>query len=240
MTKKLLSRIYSLVFFLVFVVIIALMGKGIVDDMKRKEAEQTAYEEMIRSAGTEKIQLTYQMLQADYDDYLAGVQMFKKMFLSFIVLFALLVVLSIVSSIFSFILKGIREGASKQMKIMLVAFVVIMLTFIPMALIAVKSFAPLMKIFADEEQATIGFETITVVRKETKQVTVGSGEDQEKRTQYYLIDENGKDHQVGEALYNRCESAGVYYLGKTTKGNIFSIYPDKYFKPCDPASLPTN
>ena len=101
------------------------------------------------------------------------------------------------------------------------------------AVIAIKAIVPHMK-YSNPDKEAYYFDTLNIkdVRKYEEQVVTGSGENRETRTvvHYILIKSDGEEIETSKILYERYTGPGDYYAGTSVRGNIFSLYPDKYFE----------
>jgi hypothetical protein len=229
LTKKLVSRIYFIVFFVMFFVMTALMLTGVFQQNKDEKAEAARYESLKTPGG--KTVLTNEILEEDHDKFLEDVAENRKMGLKMLSLFGTVVVAFVLMAVFSLIIKTMEDGA-KALPIVLISFIGVTFLLSMVILVTVRVLIPN---FQNDRYKTDGYYFAELKLKdkeiEEKWEETGSGDDRrtEKKTYYYLIDENGNRISTNETYYDRFEEPGVYYAGQTTSGSIFSFYPGKYF-----------
>ena len=231
MTKKIASRIFYGSFILIFVIMVGMMVKGLIDQNKDEKLQNERYESMITEGG--KTTLTDDILNEDYNKYVQDSEKAKQTFISLLVCFGAAIVLFIVMYIFSMIMKGMEDGAGTQLVIMIASFVVLIFMLGSFSVVALKFLVPRLTAVQPEKEAYY-FNTLNIkdaVREEEKE-EYWNEDHYETRTNvyYYYIDENDKKLSVSKVLFSRFEGEGVYYAGQTARGSIFSIYPAKYFE----------
>jgi len=232
MTKNLVNKLYVAIFMLIFVIMIGIMVVGMVNQNKEEKADKARYEQMIKEGS--KTVLTDAILDEDFLKYVEQSKKSTKIFVTLLACFGAIILAFVVMMIFNVILKGMEEGASSShFIIMLASFIVVMFMIVSFLIISVKFLVPKLQSFNPEEEKYYFTEIVlTDAERIEKQETVKDGDSYrtETRVYYYLIKDNGEKIRTNKLLYERFVGEGVYFAGRTAKGNIFSIYPDKYFE----------
>ncbi len=230
MSKKIVSRLFVVGFFMIFAIMAGIMIKGLIEQNKDEEQQTARYEQMKTDGG--KTLLTQDILEEDHAKYVKDAEEGEKTFITLLVLFAGVFVWFIVTSIFRLVLKGMEEGATASFRIILCSFVVAMIVFVAAIFGVVNFLVP--RLGQDPGKDGYFFTELKLVdsEKEEKLVESGTGTNRTSHTEvnYYLIDDSGKKHSVKKLFYDRYASPGIYYAGQTTRGNIFSLYPDTFFE----------
>lgn len=230
MTTKLLSKIFYGVFILCFVIMAAIMVKGLLDQNKDEKQQKERYEKMI-SEGSKTV-LTNEILEEDHDKYLEDASKSRKTFATLLVCFGGVILMFIITTIFNLVVKAL-EGRSNVFIITLVSFIVMMIFMIGFIVVVMKKVVPRLT-STDYEKEAYAFKELKLkdVQKEKEIVETGSGEDRttETRVTYFIIEENGNKIEVNSVFYDRFVGPGIYYAGQTEKGNVFSLYPGKFFE----------
>ena len=231
MTKQIASKIFYGAFILVFVIFVGICIVGIINDKKEEEKRVTAYQQMINEGS--KTVLTNEILDADHDQYVQDTEKAKKTFLTLAACFGAIAVIFLAMVICSTIIKGMEDGQGIGLTISVVSFIAVTFMITSFAVIAIKAIVPHMK-YSNPEKEAYYFDTLNIkdVRKYEEQVVTGSGENRETRTvvHYILIKSDGEEIETSKILYERYTGPGDYYAGTSVRGNIFSLYPDKYFE----------
>ena len=231
MTKQIASKIFYGAFILVFVIFVGICIVGIINDKKEEEKRVTAYQQMINEGS--KTVLTNEILDADHDQYVQDTEKAKKTFLTLAACFGAIAVIFLAMVICSTIIKGMEDGPGIGLTVSVVSFIAVTFMITSFAVIAIKAIVPHMK-YSNPEKEAYYFDTLNIkdVRKYEEQVVTGSGENRETRTvvHYILIKSDGEEIETSKILYERYTGPGDYYAGTSVRGNIFSLYPDKYFE----------
>ena len=231
MTKKLVGNIYTGVFIFIFVVMVGIMVKGLIDQNKDEKLQTARYEQMISENG--RTVLTDEILKEDYDKYVQDSEKSKKTFISLLICFGTVMVATVLLAIFSVVLRGMEDPNGTTLVIALVTFIGVMMILAIAGVTTFNVIVPRLK--ADNPSSeTYAFYEIKYTDSERKEEKVevknGDSTSTETRVYYYLIEEGGDEVQVSKLLYERYCGPGVYYVGRTSRGKILSIYPDKYFE----------
>ena len=230
MNKNLLGKIFVIGFLVIFFLMVGIMVKEFIEQKNDDKAQKERYEQMIASGS--KTLLTNDILEEDHNKYLADVAEGKRIFITLIICFASVIVWFVVYYIISLILKGMEEGASSSMIILCASFAVALIMIGSFAIIAVRVIVP--NLTRDRTKEGYYFNELNISDAERREVTErvkdGDSYRTETRVYYYLFDEKGKEIAINEVLYSRYVGEGVYYCGQTAGGNVFSVYPDKYFE----------
>ena len=231
MSKKLMSGIFYGTFMLIFVLMTGIMVKGLIDQNKDEKAQTARYESMITEGS--KFELTDEILNEDFNKYVQDSEKGKKTFITLLVCFASVIVLFVVMYIFSLILKGMQDGASStSFLILLASFLIVMFMFGSFAFVSVKFLAPRLS-GSNPANEKYYFRTVNIKDaekiEEREEVKTSDGTEYRTRVYYHLIDEDGNVLNVNKVLYSRFAGEGIYYIGQTSSGKVFSVYPDRYF-----------
>ena len=232
MTKNLVNKLYVIIFILIFFIMTGIMVVGLINQNKDEKVQRSRYEQMIKEGS--KTVLTDAILEEDHTRYVEKSKESTKTFLTLLACFAAVIVAFVVMMIFNVILKGMEEGASSTgFLIMLASFIIAMFMIVSFLIVAVKFLVPRFQ-NSNIEDEKYYFTEITLKdaekREKTETVKNGDSYSTETRVYYYLIKDNGEEISTNKLLYERFIGEGVYYAGRTATGNIFSIYPDKYFE----------
>ena len=232
MTKNLVNKLYVVIFMLIFVIMTGIMVVGMINQNKEEKADRARYEQMIKEGS--KTVLTDAILDEDFSIYVEQSQKSTKIFVTLLACFAAVILAFVVMMIFNVILRGMEEGASStSFIIMLASFIGAMFMIVSFLIISVKFLVPRFQSFNPEEEKYYFTEIVlTNAERIEKQETVKDGDSYrtETRVYYYFYTENGEQISTSKLLYERYIGEGIYYAGKTSRGNIFSLYPDKYFE----------
>ncbi|MBO6089739.1 MAG: hypothetical protein J6P37_05470 [Lachnospiraceae bacterium] len=232
MTKNLVNKLYVVIFMLIFVIMTGIMVVGMINQNKEEKADRARYEQMIKEGS--KTVLTDAILDEDFSIYVEQSQKSTKIFVTLLACFAAVILAFVVMMIFNVILRGMEEGASStSFIIMLVSFIGAMFMIVSFLIISVKFLVPRFQSFNPEEEKYYFTEIVlTNAERIEKQETVKDGDSYrtETRVYYYFYTKNGEQISTSKLLYERYIGEGIYYVGKTSRGNIFSLYPDKYFE----------
>ena len=232
MTKNLVNKLYVVIFMLIFVIMTGIMVVGLINQNKEEKADRARYEQMIKEGS--KTLLTDAILDEDFSKYVEQSKKSTKIFVTLLACFAAVILAFVVMMIFNVILRGMEEGASStSFIIMLASFIVAMFMIVSFLIISVKFLVPRFQSFNPEEEKYYFTEIVlTNAERIEKQETVKDGDSYrtETRVYYYFYTENGEQISTSKLLYERYIGEGIYYAGKTSRGNIFSLYPDKYFE----------
>lgn len=232
MTKNLVNKLYVVIFMLIFVIMTGIMVVGMINQNKEEKADRARYEQMIKEGS--KTVLTDAILDEDFSIYVEQSQKSTKIFVTLLACFAAVILAFVVMMIFNVILRGMEEGASStSFIIMLVSFIGAMFMIVSFLIISVKFLVPRFQSFNPEEEKYYFTEIVlTNAERIEKQETVKDGDSYrtETRVYYYFYTKNGEQIRTSKLLYERYIGEGIYYVGKTSRGNIFSLYPDKYFE----------
>lgn len=227
-----ISTILNVVIALFVVGMVLIMVKGLFDQKKDNEKKTSRYESMITEGG--KTALTKDILEEDHDQYVKDANEAERTFLILAIGFLGVMVLVVIRLIFGLIIKHKTEGPSLSFTLTMVSFIGVVFIFTFFVVICFKFIAPKLAShdYANEKYY---FEEIKLAdsKKKEEYVETNNGDTRttEKRVYYYLVEENGTEHEVTKLLYDRFVGAGVYYAGRTARGIIFSVYPDEYFEP---------
>lgn len=232
MTKNLVNKLYVAIFILIFVIMTGIMVVGLINQNKEEKVERARYEQMIKDGS--KTVLTDAILEEDFSRYVEKSKEGMRTFVTLLACFAAVILAFVVMMIFNVILKGMEEGASSShFIIMLACFIGAMFMIVSFLIISVKFLVPRLQSFNPEEEKYYFTEIVlTNAERIEKQETVKDGDSYrtETRVYYYFYTENGEQISTDKLLYERYIGEGIYYAGKTSRGNIFSLYPDKYFE----------
>lgn len=233
MTKNVVSKIFTGVFFLC---VLIFMGFGIICiiNQKKDEEKQAAhYQQMIKEGS--KTLLTNEILEEDHTAYLERLEKNNKTFYFVAAIFVAVVVDFVLMIIFSTVIRGMEDGVnSASFLITLICFITAMVLITSFFVIAARLIIPKINNGVKPEEQAYYYDEIKLkdCKKVEEVVSTGSGEDRSSRTEiyYYLIDENGNEISTTKVLFDRFAGPGIYYVGKTSSDAIFSLYPDKYFE----------
>ena len=231
MTRKLVSAIYIGVFALCFVIMAAIMVKGLIDQKNDEKRQIERYEKMISKEG--KTVLTNEILEEDHDKYISDSEKGKKTFVTLLICFGSVVVMFFIMAFFNMILNRIDGSRREPLILSIVSFAVTMFIFVSLVIVVVKVIVPKLA-DSDPKDAAYSFCELTIKDRETKKeyVETGAGDSQrtETRITYFLVEENGNKIVITKLLYDRFTGPGTYIAGRTSEGHIFSLYSGDYFK----------
>ncbi len=230
MTRKIASGIFYGVFALVFVIMVGIMVKGLIDQNKDEKNQTARYESMITEGS--RTQLTREILEEDHEKYLSDSVKAKKTFLSLLVCFGSVVILFFLLALFNVVMKWVEDGGG-SIAIPLATFLVLTFILGGFSFIMLNVIVPRVNGTNPEKEAYY-FSELNLVESEKKEEVVETGSGDSRRTEtrvsYFLIDDSGKKIEVNKLLFERYTDAGIYYAGQTSRGIIFSLYPGKYFE----------
>lgn len=231
MTKELAEKIFNIVFIVIFVVMAAIMIKGYFDQKKDDEQQISRYENMKPAEG--KATLTEQILEEDHDKYIRDIAEGNSTFLKLIICFGTVMLSFVVRAVLDMVLRGISGERGPAFAVAVISAISVIAIFAVVALFAVNRLIPGFNT-KDLEEEAYSFDAIELIDSdkivEYVETSNGDSTTTEERITYFLIEESGNRIEVDHILYERYEGPGVYYAGRTSGGNIFSLYPGKYFE----------
>lgn len=229
-----MSKVFVIVFLIVFFLIGGIMVKGMMDQQKKNIADNNKYTQMIHEG--EKTKLTQEILDQDHAEYVESVKSNNNTFaiigIAFIGLMVLLIVIFTVQAL---IRKS--QGASGLELIRYFIPVGCLAVFTILGIIiGVQFIAPSMKNDKYEKESykyvELNIKTTQVEEHKSTHRRSGSSHGTTTTTTYtyFLITDDDQKIQVSKILYERFDVPGIYYAGQTESGSVFSLYPDKYFE----------
>ena len=231
MIKKFAQGFVIFGFIIFFLIMTGIMVKGFIEQKKDDKAEIERYESMITEGS--KTVLTNAILEEDHDKYVEDCEKAKNTMISLLICFGGAFVSVVVGSIFLMIIRGIEDGPISSFAPVLVSFTGIMFV-VAIVIVTVVNFLIPKFSSSHPEEDFYYFNELNIIKTEKREetITTGSGDSRttETRVYYILYDENGKEIQVNEVFFNRVDEPGIYYVGQTVKGSVFSLYSGKYFE----------
>ena len=228
-----LSKIFVVVFLIIFFVIGGFMVKGLLTQQKEDNADRTKYEQMIKSDG--KTTLTQEILDQDHDEYIESVKSNNKTFAIFGIGFLGLMLIFLIVAIANFFNQRNKGAQGVELIRNIVAIVAISIFLIMSIFVGLVFIRPMMnKTDYDNESYKYVELNITDTKVEehtsTHRKSNGHGTTTTTTYTYYVITEDGDNLKVSKLLYERVSNPGIYYAGRTESGSIFSLYPAEYFE----------
>ncbi len=232
MAKKIVSYSFYAVFGIIFILMTGIMVKGYIEQTRDEKAQTARYEQMIGD-GSSKTLLTQDILEEDHTKYVEDAAKAKKTFITLISCFGIVIVSFIVTYIASVVIKNIEEFSGKTLIISISGLAGLAIMAVAVSVTVVNVIVP--RLSHDNTESEIYyFEGINFVDSKIKEEIVETGTGDDRRTEtkitYFLIDDKGKEISFKKLYFDRYDGPGIYYCGKTSGGNIFSIYPGKYFE----------
>lgn len=231
MLKNTLGKIYCIIFGIIFIVMVGIMIKGYIDQQHDDEQQIVRYESL--KSGEGRTLLTGEILEEDHDKYIRDVREGETTFIKLAICFGVVVAFFVIYSILNMVIRGIEGERGPMFTISIVSTVSALVIITGVVIVVIKVIAPKFSEY-DPESEAYSFAELNLTDSEKKVEYVdsynGDSKTTEERITYYLIEENGHKTEVNFILYGRYEGPGVYYAGRTSGGNIFSLYPGKYFE----------
>ncbi len=228
-----LSKIYVVVFLIIFFAIAGFMVKGLLTQQKENNADRTKYEQMIKSDG--KTTLTQEILDQDHNEYVESVKSNNKTFAIIGIGFLGLMLLFLIIAIANYFSQRNKGAQGIELVRNIVSIVAISVFLVMGIIIGVAFIRPMMN-KTDYDKESYKYVELNIVdtkveeHKSTHRKSNGHGTTTTTTYTYYVITEDNEELKVGKLLYERVANPGVYYAGMTEGGNIFSLYPSEYFE----------
>ena len=141
MTKNVVSKIFTGVFFLCVLIFMGFGVISIINQKKDEERQAAHYQQMIKEGS--KTPLTTEILEEDFNAYLERVSQSKKTFYFVISLFSAAVVDFVLMIIFSTVIRGMEDGVnSASFLITLICFITAMVLITSFFVIAARLIIP--------------------------------------------------------------------------------------------------
>ena len=231
MSRNTVSRILYGCFILVFFVMVGIMVKGLIDQNNDENKQIARYEQM--KSAENKTLLTDEILKEDHDKYLQDSTKSKKMAITLFSCFGIVVIWLVITVIITNVMALMEKNGTESFAVLFA--ISIAAVFLTLAFFAVMLKAIIPGLTRDQSKDAYFLSEFSLADSEKVEevVSTGTGENRttETRIYYYLIEDNGEKIGVSKLLYNRYEGPGIYYAGQTSRGNIYSLYPAKYFEP---------
>ena len=228
-----LSKIFVVVFLIIFFAIGGFMVKSLLTQQKENNEDRTKYEQMIKSDG--KTTLTQEILDQDHTEYVESVKSNNKTFAIFGIGFLGLMIIFLIIAIANFFNQRNKGAQGVELIRNIVAIVGISLFLIMSIFIGLVFIKPMMN-KNDYDKESYKYVELNIVNtkveehKSTHRKSNGHGTTTTTTYTYYVITEDNEELKVSKLLYERVGNPGVYYAGVTESGNIFSLYPSEYFE----------
>lgn len=231
MKNGIVSKLPVIVFLVVFIIIGAFMVKGLLTQQKENEADNARYEQMIHEG--EKTQLTQTILDEDHDEYVARTKSGNKTFAAIGIAFLSLMVIMLIVFIVKLIISKNQGATGLELTRNIIA-VVALLIFTGIAVFVGFAFIrPAMNNdkYETESYKFVELNIATTQVEEIEHRTKTNGHTRTTKTyNYYLITDDDQKISVSKNNYDRFNTPGVYYAGRTESGAVFSLYPSTYFE----------